>query len=106
MLIFQKETKNIMLLNENGMIENIGETFVRYFGRLYEGIPFSSFFYFDEEYDSMNFTEKFIKDQFIFLNSIELANYWTNYLETIKSYLEKKRQNSSTILKYVHANIT
>lgn len=39
-----------MLLNEKGMIENIGETFVTYFGRLYEDIPFSSFFYFDDEY--------------------------------------------------------
>lgn len=35
LLIFQKETKNIVLLNSKGLIEGVGETFTGYFGKIY-----------------------------------------------------------------------
>ena len=50
----------------------------------------------------MNFSEKIIKAHFIFLNSLELADDWIDYLETIKSYLKKNKPNSLTKLKSLH----
>jgi hypothetical protein len=89
-LLFQKETKNIILLNDKGIFQNIGETFINYFGKTYDELPFSSFFYFDDEYDSIKFTANFTKDRFIFLNGVELGEDWSIYLERIKTLLRKK----------------
>jgi hypothetical protein len=54
----------------------------------------------------MNFNEKLNKSQFIFLNSLELADDWINYLETIKSYFKKKTPNSLMKLKSLHESTT
>jgi hypothetical protein len=54
----------------------------------------------------MNFSEKITKARFIFLNSLELADDWIDYLETIKSYLKKKKTNSLMKLKSLHGSLT